>query len=88
MCTNLSSQYQIVSEIETFILHYFIMLPEAGVVKHGGNGSSKFRDRANWTATAYSVLCSKHFSDERFEVEHKLASSFGLMKISRRDLYM
>ena len=36
------------------------------------------RYRAKWTATPYSVLCSKHFGDEYFEVEHKLASSFGL----------
>ena len=36
------------------------------------------RHRAKWTATSYSVLCSKHFSDDCFEIEHKFASSFGL----------
>ena len=41
------------------------------------------RFRAEWTATAYSVLCSKHFSDDCFEPASQIAATFGMQK-SRR----
>lgn len=41
------------------------------------------RFRAEWTCTAYSVLCSEHFSDECFEVESKFAAEFGMKKTRR-----
>ena len=34
--------------------------------------------RAKWAATKYSVLCDKHFTEDSFEVEHSLATSFGI----------
>ena len=41
------------------------------------------RFRAEWTATTYSVLCSKHFSDECFEPDFKIAATFGMQKARR-----
>ena len=41
------------------------------------------RTRAQWTATQYSFLCSEHFTQDCFEVESLLASSFGLKKKRR-----
>ena len=41
------------------------------------------RTRVQWTATQYSFLCSEHFTQDCFEVESLLASSFGLKKKRR-----
>ena len=39
--------------------------------------------RAEWTATSYSVLCSKHFNDDCFEPDSKIAATFGMQKAKR-----
>ena len=41
------------------------------------------RTRVQWTATQYSFLSSEHFTQDCFEVESLLASSFGLKKKRR-----
>ena len=41
------------------------------------------RYRAEWTDTAYSVLCSKHFEDQCFEPKSKIAASFDMKKVPR-----
>ena len=41
------------------------------------------RGRASWTATSYSVLCSKHFSDDCFQSGAKIAAQFGMQKTRR-----
>lgn len=41
------------------------------------------RFRAEWTCTAYSVLCSEHFSEECFEPASKFAAEFGMKKPRR-----
>ena len=38
------------------------------------------RYRAEWTNTAYSVLCSEHFEDQCFEPQSKIAASFDMKK--------
>lgn len=42
------------------------------------------RTRAQWKATENSFLCSDHFTEDSFEVDSALASSFGIKK--RRQL--
>ena len=39
--------------------------------------------RAKWTATKYSVLCSKHFEEDCFETKVSVASQFGIHKTRR-----
>ena len=41
------------------------------------------RFRAEWTATSYSVLCSKHFNDDCFGPDSKIAATFGMQKAKR-----
>ena len=41
------------------------------------------RFRAEWTATSYSVLCSKHFNDHCFGPDSKIAATFGMQKAKR-----
>ena len=41
------------------------------------------RYREEWTDTAYSVLCNKHFEDQCFESQSKIAASFDMKKVPR-----
>ena len=41
------------------------------------------RTRAQWKATEHSCLCSEHFTEDSFEVDSALASSFGMKKRRR-----
>lgn len=38
------------------------------------------RTRAQWKPSESSVLCSKHFTDDCFEVAYDLATQFGIKK--------
>ncbi|XP_062511813.1 THAP domain-containing protein 10-like [Corticium candelabrum] len=40
------------------------------------------RDKWNWPSR-YSVLCSDHFTEDCFETDHLLASSFGIARRAR-----
>lgn len=41
------------------------------------------RTRAQWKATENSFLCSEHFTEDSFEVDSALASTFGMKKRRR-----
>ena len=41
------------------------------------------RFRAEWTATSYLVLCSKHFNDDCFEPDSKITAMLGMQKAKR-----
>ena len=41
------------------------------------------RTRAQWTPTKHSVLCSKRFTEDSFEVDSTIAATFGISKKRR-----